>query len=67
MANSIGWDRRDDGGTFSNWWDYETGHLRCKNEKGTWITHERRDGEPRQYMGQPGIDFDLETLTRSVE
>jgi hypothetical protein len=67
IVYSIGWDHHDDGGTFSNWWDYETGHLRCKNEQGTWLTHERRDGEPRQYMGQPGIDFDLETLTRSAE
>jgi hypothetical protein len=61
---SIGWDRFDDGGTFSNWWDYEAGHLRWQREKGTWITDERRDGEPRQYTGQPGIDFDLETLMR---
>jgi hypothetical protein len=65
VVYSIGWDRVDDGGTFSNWWDYESGHLRWQREKGTWITHERRDGEPRQYMGQPGIDFDLEKLTRS--
>lgn len=62
---SIGWDQFDDGGTFSNWWDYETGHRRWQREKGTWITHERREGEPRQYMGQPGIDFDLDTPTRS--
>jgi hypothetical protein len=62
---SIGWDRFDDRGTFSNWWDYETGHLRCQREKGTWVNDERRDDQPRKYMGQPGIDFDLETLTRA--
>jgi hypothetical protein len=64
VVYSIGWDRFDDAGTLSNWMDYEAGQLRFQREKGTWTTHERRDGEPRQYMGQPGIDFDLDTLTR---
>jgi hypothetical protein len=67
IVYSIGWDGIDNGGKFSHWWDYATGEWRAHVDRGTWKTTELAPGGEREYYGQPGIDFDLETLTRSFE